>query len=500
MAESCILADRLYVPSQYVVENTLQEFTYYLNEEESYDFGPFQTSTTSVRTYNKVRLNNEVYYAFARGDLAKLGNIFGDIPWEDRTTAPQLTVDLQFKGNLFSWEEKKIGQIEAVTEWLRWKTGVIKAPPRFGKTISSIYILTKMGYKTLIVAHQRDLLNQYIKSLKDFTNVLELQDVKPKQRKRDATGRVYGFFEAYDNPEELDICFLCWQTFNSKYGPERIAKYKKTWGFIIADECHKLGGFCYSRTINRLAARYRLGLTGTVERTDGKEFLLKAIIGPVVARGRVEEVPCAVTIIHTGIPIKFNITEPQAWLYKRIYNAKGRMDVVMHYLTQDINDGRYICFAFHGGSSKQLHEFATKLQLLGIDAEAFDGKCKDRDGVLQRASTGENQVLVCNNRMLTGINIPRWDTYYSAFPNSNIVFNERGELSGNFYQEFSRVRTPFTYENGVVKQFGLIRDFVDDNSFCYGSYRKRYKAYVNQNFSIKIIKIKTKTGVLNSLD
>jgi hypothetical protein len=91
--------------------------------------------------------------------------------------------------------------------------------------------------------------------------------------------------------------------------------------------------------------------------------------------------------------------------------------------------------------------------------------------------------------MLTGIDVPRWDTYYSAFPTSNIVFNEEGNLSGNFYQEFSRIRTPFTSEDGKVKKEGLIRDYVDNNSLCFGSYKKRYRAYTNQQFKLEVVKL-----------
>lgn len=356
-------------------------------------------------------------------------------------------------------------------------------------TISSIYILTKLKYKTLIIAHQVDLLKQYYKSCASFTNLNELIDVAPKQSKKDATGRVVGFFHEYDNPDKLDVCLLCWQTLASKYGKERLDMYGRSWGLVIVDECHKVGGICYAKTVNRLPARYRLGLTGTVERVDGREFLLKDIIGGVVAEGRVATIPCRVVITHTGVKIPYNFTEPLPYLYKRIYNNTERMSIILKDLEKDVNDGRYICFAFHRCSVKQLIHFTEKLKLLGIKAESFYGTCRDREGVLTRARSGETQVLVCNSQMLTGIDIPRWDTYYSAFPTSNVVFNEEGKLSGNFYQEFSRIRTPFTSEDGRVKREGLIRDYIDNNPMCFGMYKKRYKAYTNQEFDIKIVKV-----------
>jgi superfamily II DNA or RNA helicase len=283
---------------------------------------------------------------------------------------------------------------------------------------------------------------------------------------------------------------LCWQTLASKAnGADRLKKYSAAWGTAVVDECHKLGGLIYAKTINRLQARHRLGLTGTVERVDGREFLLHDIIGPVVTIGRVATIPCRVEIKHTGIPIKFSAMEPFPNLHKRIYNAPGRMDIILEDLEKDLAAGRYICFAFHRCSVKQLVHWKDKLRDLGIEAEAFYGSCRDREGALMRARSGETRVLVCNSQMLTGIDVPRWDTFYAAFPTSNVVFNDEGGLSGNFLQEFSRIRTPFTYENGREKKEGIIRDYVDNNSMCFASYKKRYKAYMNQGFEVNVTKV-----------
>lgn len=906
----CILADRLYVPEECVTPEHLDGFVYQIGEMDGgYDYGPFESVVGSLRTFSKVRVNGAIYYAFSRGNLSKIGELFGDLPWEDKTSAPPMTYDLQFKGALHTWESKQIGQQEAVATWLKYKSGIVKAPPRFGKTISSIFILTKLKKKTLIVAHQVDLLEQYYNSFVKFTNIDDVRHVNPKQKARDATGRVVGFFQDYDNPEELDVCLLCWQTLASKKnGAERLLKYGSAWGTVIVDECHpydtavlvdydkymsigeiyenpnithvlsydleskkiekkriierrcnesdkprvairikgdrglavvsptenhkyyvvgkgyieakdltsgdklityagdifkatyckvegcyelftatnenpasisgsithhmaekhgattfstlkkcalcdyqgfsltthylmahdseafaernkkvaskrkqflwseegashrkfysdrmlsnnpmkdrditqkvgehvsqsfwnksieeqdkqvtrfqnapkrtsmptkreqelidlkipnliytgkgtyyvtlllegkkrkknpdfinateddtptkvieimdyeywhseseiaplvtaykevgieclildakipleemrskiesfinnhyvevvavtkivaalkdrrvynlevegnhnyfvvakklhngrvkktptipvlvsnchKVGGTCYARTVNRLSARYRLGLTGTVERVDGREFLLHDIIGPVVAEGRVATIPCSVVVTHTGIPIKYSFTEPLPYLYKRLYNNKDRMEAILTDLEKDVEAGRYICFAFHRCSVAQLCHWTDKLKGLGIKAESFYGSCKDREGVLERARSGETQVLVCNSQMLTGIDVPRWNVYYSAFPTSNIVFNEDGKLSGNFYQEFSRIRTPFTYEDGTVKTEGIIRDYVDNNSLCFGMYKKRYRAYTNQQFKIAIVKLEQKTAL-----
>ena len=500
--KSCLLSDRLYVPVEYVSDRALSQFVYSLeDDEEEADLNQFSSGVRQIRTFNKVKLGDDFYFGFARGNIAKLGRLFGDLPWQDLTATPPMTSDLRFTGGLFNWQEHGKGQLEAASSWLKVKNGVIRASPRFGKTVTSIYILSQLKLKTLIIAHQKDLLQQFYNTFLSFTNIEELREQhrSPFAKKRDARGEIVGFFGDYDNPEELDVCFLCWQTFGTKalkkstgrtHGDERIEKYANAWGLVICDEAHKLGGVVFSSTVNKLAAKYRLGLTGTVERVDGKEFLLRDIIGPVTAEGKSRQVPCSVTVVHTGIKVAFGFNEPFPRLHKRLYANKQRMKIIMEYLEKDVAAGHYICFAFHSYSVAQLQQFVERLKAEGIRAAAFYGGLPNREEVLEDARSGKIQVLVSNARMLTGIDVPRWNCYYSAFPTGNVIFNEQGQVSGNFYQEYSRVRTPYVNENGEPKKFGIIRDFVDETGICMGMYKKRYQAYLTEKFRIEVIKLK----------
>ena len=490
----CILSDRLWVPEQYVKDEHLDQFIYYLDDDDD-DYGELLADLGQrriIKTFTKVRnsSNGVVYFGFARGNIAKIGELYGEYPWIDKTAAPKLRYNLQFTKELFNYAEHGRGQQEAAEQWLKSKGGVIKAAPRFGKTILSIHLIIKLGLKALIITHQKDLLDQFYSSIEFCTNVGDIwaevgDKFYKKQKSRDATHHVIGYFQDYDNPEELDICLLCWQTFNSKYGDDRIATYGATWGFVVVDEIHRLSSVCPASVINKLQGRYRLGLTGTVARVDGQEFLLKDVIGPVSAKGKVKQVPCKVYIHHTNVEIKYSYPrEPIQWLYARQFNSKERQDLILFHLRKDVKAGKWICIAFHGSKSAPLIKFTETLKNLGYSAESFYGTMpKDRDATLQSFRDGTVQIAVCNRRMLTGIDVPRWDMFYNMFPTSNVIFDEKGELSGNYYQEYSRVRTIYP-----GKKFGTIRDFIDRNNMCYGSYRKRMAAYTHENFEIISLK------------
>jgi hypothetical protein len=495
---SCVLRERLYVPEEFVSEESIKDFTYFFEEDEvepDVNGRPIKTRILrKVKTVTKINnpKDGKVYYGFARGNFPKLKEHFGHLPWDDRRVAPAMVSDLQFKKgiSLKTFEKDGAGQQEVIAEVLKHRTGILKAPPRFGKTVVTVYLTTKYRLKTLIIIHQKDLLKQFYNEFIEFTNFLEIR--QPQISKKDATGQVIGFFNDYTNPEELDVCLLCWQTLASVHGKARISKYRDSFGLNIFDECHRSGSYKYASVINRMNPMYRLGLTGTVDRVDKKQKLVLDIIGPVMAKGKVKQVPCAVTVIHTQQAVKFALPEPLPWLHKRLYNNMDRLRIVLKYIKEDVEDGFFICIGFHRCSQEQLQEFTDILKAMGYKAEAFYGTMKrDREEVLNEFRSGEVQIAVCNEAMLTGINVPRWNVYYSMFPTSNICYEEQldgtKELSGNFVQNFSRPRTLFWYTPTMQKKVALIRDFVDVNAHCKRAYMKRLKAYKHEKFLIEHI-------------
>ena len=494
----CILSDRLYVHEDHVQKTDLLQFTYQLTKDDRASDLGFGDDIEIIRMYNRVRLEGGIYYGFSRGNLRLLHSLFGHLPWDNCTAAPKIVSGLKFTKSLYTMEKDGIGQREAAEQWLLRKNGIIKAAPRFGKTVTSIYIITDLGLKTAIITHQRDILDQFYQTFKKFTNFddIALPDHVPgpslkKRRKRDAKGRVIGFFHDYDNPEELDVCLICWQTLASKQkGIERLQHHYNTWGLMIIDEVHRTGGIAYAKAVNQTNTRFRMGLTGTVERVDGREFLLHNIIGPVTAVGEAHAVPCRVEVVHTGTIVSFDPNqEPWVRLSQRLYKEEERTELVLKYIRKDILNKSSICIAFHSGSLAQLNHFRDLLVYQGYRAGAFHGKLHDdvREEALEKARSGEFDILVCNAAMLTGIDVPRWNVFYSMFPSGNVVINQEKQVSGNYRQQYSRIQTPFTDSDGKTKSVALIRDFVDDNAICMGLFKKRMKAYVHERFALQFV-------------
>jgi superfamily II DNA or RNA helicase len=60
-------------------------------------------------------------------------------------------------------------------------------------------------------------------------------------------------------------------------------------GLVVFDECHHLPGAAYALAARASLAPYRLGLTATPERSDGRDAELATLIGPIVYRKDIQD-------------------------------------------------------------------------------------------------------------------------------------------------------------------------------------------------------------------
>ncbi len=60
-------------------------------------------------------------------------------------------------------------------------------------------------------------------------------------------------------------------------------------GLVVFDECHHLPSEAYASAARMCIAPYRLGLTATPERSDGREDVYGALVGPIVYRRDIHE-------------------------------------------------------------------------------------------------------------------------------------------------------------------------------------------------------------------
>lgn len=157
-------------------------------------------------------------------------------------------------------------QREALEAWkVLGRRGIVVLPTGSGKTYIALMAMAEVGRSTLVVTPTIDVMNQWYDLL---TQSFE-QEI----------GILGG---GYHEVQDLTVT-----TYDSAY--MHMDRYGNRFGFIVFDEVHHLPGEMYSHAAEMSIAPYRLGLTATLEREDGRHVLLDELVGPVVYEQGVRE-------------------------------------------------------------------------------------------------------------------------------------------------------------------------------------------------------------------
>lgn len=165
-----------------------------------------------------------------------------------------------------TYREPRPYQTEAVSAWRAQRgRGVVVLPTGAGKSHVAILAIEEKRRDTLVVAPTLDLVRQWFDLLgKTFAVPIGLvgggdHDVKP------ITVTTY------------DSAFLHMEHLGARFG------------LVVFDECHHLPSTGYSLAARAALAPFRLGLTATPERADGRDAILGSLIGPIAYRKDIVE-------------------------------------------------------------------------------------------------------------------------------------------------------------------------------------------------------------------
>lgn len=160
-------------------------------------------------------------------------------------------------------------QQAALNAWIDHdRQGTVVLPTGSGKTFLGLQAIADAGVSTLIVTPTIDLMNQWHATL---TNAFG--DQLPH-----GIGVLGGGSHT--------VTSLTVTTYDSAY--RYINEYGDRFGLLLVDEIHHLPAPTYQQIPEMSIAPYRLGLTATYERADGKHELLANLIGPVVYQEEVD--------------------------------------------------------------------------------------------------------------------------------------------------------------------------------------------------------------------
>ena len=179
------------------------------------------------------------------------------------------------------------------------RRGSVVLPTGSGKTFLGLQAIADAGVSTLVVAPTIDLMNQWHGTL---TNAFVDQLSEP-------IGVLGG--------GSHEISTITVTTYDSAY--RYINEYGNQFGLLIVDEEHHLPAPTYRQIPEMMIAPYRLGLTATYERPDGKHELLDELIGSVVYEEEVDELAGEYLSEYETIHMQVELTDDKRPRYNEEY-------------------------------------------------------------------------------------------------------------------------------------------------------------------------------------
>ena len=319
-------------------------------------------------------------------------------------------------------------QQAALDAWIDHdRQGTVILPTGSGKTFLGLQAIADAGVSTLVVTPTIDLMNQWHATL---TNAFS--DQLPQ-----GIGVLGGGSHT--------VTSITVTTYDSAY--RYINEYGDRFGLLVVDEIHHLPAPTYQQIPEMSIAPYRLGLTATYERADGKHELLADLIGPVVYQEEIDELAggylSEYETIHMQVDLtpeereeydseyqiyrdyvdthEFNLWKEdgyQEFLKRTSYDPRGRRALIAKRRAEEIArtaakkldtldtlikrhyDDRVIIFTAN-------NDFAYEIsQEFIVPCITHQTQTEERTEILDRFRTGEYSMLVTSQVLDEGIDVP----------------------------------------------------------------------------------------------
>ncbi len=315
-------------------------------------------------------------------------------------------------------------QREALAAWnSAGKRGLVVLPTGSGKTYVAQLAIEAVGRSALVVVPTIDLMNQW-------SGVLE-----------QAFGRHVGLIGGgYYEVDDLTVT-----TYDS--AAIHMERLGGRFGLVVFDEAHHLPGEVYRQSAEGSIAPFRLGLTATPERADGKERALDELIGPIVYRKSIKELSGDILADYEVRTVTVGMTEPDFERYQaarkfyrdfveargirmssrsgwprflaatnqsergrralKAYQLQKRLALVhdnkmakLYDLLERHHDQRVIVFTNDNDSVYEISEKAL------VPAITHQTRIKERKEILDRFNAGIYRVVVTSKVLNEGVDVP----------------------------------------------------------------------------------------------
>ena len=414
----------------------------------------FGGNTTSYRIY--IESKKKLYIPKHYG-LQKFG-----IP-DNNKLLDGFDINVKFNGKLRESQVKPVEKfLEAAKDPLKMG-GLITLGCGEGKTCCSLYIISKLQKKTLVVVHKDFLLKQWRERIEQFIPTARIGLIKAK----------------VIDIEDKDIVVGSLQSLSMKdYDKGTFDEF----GFVVIDECHHLSSEVFSRALFKTNFKYSLGLSATMTRKDGLTKVFKWHIGDIVYKNNKKKIDNVDVIcykyyndnqLYSKEVTLFNNKPNMARMINNICEFEPRItfiiDIIKNIKKKENNRNILIL----SDRRNHLKEIKKGIENLSIGNPGYYvGGMKDDE--LKNSEDNCDILLGTFSMASEGMDIPKLDTIILSSPKSDII------------QSVGRILRKKPEDRIYIP---LIIDIHDMFSMFINQGKKRTKYYNKCNYNIKYINL-----------
>lgn len=440
-------ANAYYIPIKDISKKTqqrlLNKFTYKFYEERACnkcenlderhndicDACPSYLGTKQTAKVDVV--GNKEFLSIPRGGKDRMLDILDRAGYESITIKKRSPPPTPFRRAIRFTGKLHDYQGPAINTCIKKRMGILKSPPRSGKTVMATALVCKVGLKTLILAHQTEWLSQFRETFLGSDTQKGFTDARPHQ---------VNICKTFEQFQETDVCLATFSTFMSDKGKALLRKIRNLFNVVIIDEVQGVPAKESSRVTAQFNFDILLGLSGTPARKRSEEWqLADDLIGPILVETQVPRLRPKVDILPT-IKKEFKASAGQAgltFLQSRLESDKARRNIIINDIIKRAKAGHLVLVPMTRVASilAWTREINERMEQVGYALPFYGGLKKEmRMRIVEKARKFRCRVVVGNIALLsTGLNIPRASCLYEIGVNNNIP------KAG---QRFARILTP----------------------------------------------------------
>jgi len=380
--------------------------------------------------------------------------IFGNPDIIDMSSGEDITIE--FNGGMRA-EQQSV--VEKYMDSLKDKGGgLISLPCGAGKTVISLYIISLIKKKTLIIVHKDFLMNQWYDRIKQFLPNATIGKIQ--QNTIDIKNK--------------DIVLAMVQSISMK---EYDAEVFDDFGLAVFDECHHLGAEVFSKSLLKVNSKYMLGLSATPKRKDGLSKVFEWFIGDMVYCKKERNQDKVLVEIYKYYNeskeyseelynVMKNICTPK--MINNVCDFEPRTLFILKVLIDNVKEGRDILIlSDRRNHLKNIFEYVHKNNIGSIGY--YVGGMKPND----LRESQEKQIILGTFSMASeGMDIPKLNTIILSSPKSDII------------QSVGRILRQKEEDRKFIPK---IIDIADDFSIFKKQGEKRKAYYKKCKYDISII-------------